>query len=186
MDHPKYIDTAALGLAALWLILSVYFISVGLGDYFQRMGSFGVALVIGYFGFVRIFSSNPAPPKYHEMLHQQRRQFVQHATHIEQSYLNTSLLAAALEQEAGKEGKQVHLAISALAKPVRENAELGKKSPKLSGFEKESEQIAKEGAIAEETIKNLANRHEALQAIVGVMATLQWGFGDLLVGGGTS
>jgi hypothetical protein len=170
--------TDVLGLAGItaWVGFSGYFAAIGDGEFFQRMGSFGVAVGIIYFALVRHGTEFPLILR--DRLKSLRRTQHLHTQHIEGAYRNAGLVAHELANLRSELKLPKSDAASGLSAALVE----GLKKEPLKAIELDSR--FEKVDLAEEDAANLVALQKRFSQMfevwVVVIATLQWGFGDLL------
>ena len=178
MGRTYAIDMFGNALVLLWLGFSTYFAWAANGEYFQRMGAFGVASGVLYFAFVS------HAPEFSSIIRSRfagfRKMQNLHTQHIEGNYRNSGIIAyevKKLRKELNLPGSSGVDAISAtfvetLAKEPIEAAKLDAQFEEIElNEERAAEQVERQ--------RFFSNNYEVL---IVVIATLQWGFGDLLFG----
>jgi len=166
MTRSDVVDWVGTALLLVWVLASVVFAVQGAPSAFQRMGAFGVAVAVGVFALVG--HGYYFPKSIRERLHEHRRTTEIHARHIHGSHQKTASVAAELQRTRAELGLPLSQSANALSESaLDQNFELG------DHLRTQSDDLR-----APDRDKTLAERREAW---VVVVATLQWGFGDLFV-----
>ncbi len=166
-----------VGIAA-WLGFSGFFAVTGNGDFFQRMGAFGVAVAILYFAFVR--HASPTPVQLIRDQQWNRKMFNLHRRDIHLSLQNTSVLAASIENKWKNEGKEIPQAIASLAVPILDGDVPKNHEIDWVSTETKSREVAEQMTSASNQVEKQKRFSQMFEIWVVVFATIQWGFGDLL------
>ncbi len=172
-------DAFGIALLASWGWLSIDCLGECQPAFFQRLGSYGVAVGIIYFAIVFLFGSFPSPPGYAKAQHLTRLHLVELSQGVSTALRNTSLLAAALNAECKRKGEQAPKTVEALAKPLEDGHEFSAQTDKWVKFKDSSKDLFEISEDADHNVRTSRSRTEIVQAAVLVTATLQWGFGDL-------
>ena len=115
------------------------------------------------------------------MLHAQRKHFMMLGQNVAYALQNTALLAAAVKQDSEKRGEPINKVAVALASSVEEVPEVPASSLYTDDMISISNELIDQAAEADQLVKRVNSNNELVQALVGVVSTLQWGFGDLFV-----
>jgi len=178
MKSTTVIDSLGWAGIAAWVGVSGYCAVTGNGDFFQRMGAFGVAAAVLYFAFVR--HGFPQPFQGIRDQHWNRKMFNLHSQHIQLSLQNTSVLAASIKIKLKNEGKETPSAISALAAPVLDGSVSYNHEIDWANTVVKSEEVAEKMTSARNQAAKQKRYWQMFEIWVVVFATIQWGFGDLL------
>lgn len=179
MERDKIVDALGLGACALWLGLSAAAIWHGDAQMFARLGALGTAAAVGYFAMIK--HSLPYPVGLHDKLHIVNARLNDEAEAVRVSLQNTTLLALGLRDLHEKTKNPVPGYVSELAdERLIEHAKKCGPFP-VEQWETKGAQLVEASKAADELVTHVAFRAGKLQALVVVVATLQWGFGDCAV-----
>ncbi|TCM83408.1 hypothetical protein EV216_11464 [Rhodovulum steppense] len=174
-----------MGVAGLsvWLILSGFAANAGDGALFRRWGALGVAVVVAYFAAARLFQSQPAPPGYHESSEINTRNFILTGRLAHMALWQCSLIAACIKIDNDRQGVPTPTPIEALARPLLSGAPSPEQFSADTDLENRLAANLADKLAADAVVARVDCRIEITQAVAIVVATLQWGFGDLLFAG---
>lgn len=177
MSHEAIIG--ALGFIAflLWFGLSAAFAWHANGDFFSRIGAAGAAYAVAYFALIR--HGEIVPNLLLGQMREMRRAQHLHAENIHESYRNSAFVAVDL----GKTRKELGLASTEFCESMKQvlMADAQKVPLDASALDEFFVEPYVVSDAANARVTQTRRRSDATQAVVLVLSTLQWGFGDLLV-----
>lgn len=167
----------AIGLVA-WFCVSIYCLVSGNSDLFPRMGAVLVAIAVGYFALMPAL--DPQPYGLPELTHIITKRINLNEAAAYTALDDVSILAASTKKalddvNISYPNRIVELADLVNKKPAEQNhlARLEENTQKSHAVSLASETAGK--AVARQR-----EQSQRVQAIMVVIGTLQWGFGDLL------
>lgn len=177
MNRGGIIDFVGFVVLLVWVGLSAFFAWSSNGDFFSRMGAAGAAYAVAYFALLR--HGEIVPNTLVAQLREMRRMQNFHSENIHKSYRNSALVAVDLD----KTRKEIGLEPTLFGQSMKQAFALSSKNEDSSAASLDSKFLELDSATdtANARVKSVRQRSETLQAIVLVLSTLQWGFGDLLV-----
>jgi hypothetical protein len=183
MSRDAVIDAIGLAAIALWLGLSAWYCLAGNGPMFARLGALGTASAVGYFAAIK--HSTTYPFGLRERLHLLNSRLNLQYQGTNQALVNTTLLASSIAFSMREEGKNVPAPIAMLGSNELIAHAAAYASPPIEQWDANNWELEKEGMEADTLVSQVHFRSGLFQAVVVVIATLQWGFGDLLFGSST-
>ncbi len=180
MRRAGLIDVTGRAAILGWLAFSIAFAMKLDGDMFQRMGAAGVAIAVAYFAFVR--HAQPYPFGLHERLYWLTRTLDLHRRGLNTALSNSTVIAAVWKRQCEERGEEVPQPISELAAVLEHAVDVSEqeKAFSVSDAEKSFRETVNNSNSADELVSSVKFRSDTVQMVVVVVATLQWGFGDLL------
>jgi hypothetical protein len=186
MGKAVFIDVCGLGAILLWICISILQAYWGNGPMFERLGAFGTATAVGYFALIR--HSLPYPVGLHERLFWLQKTTNLQADSILIALNNGTRLAAILKSHIEQTGGIPDQVISNLAAIGQVKHELVKSMERadasgasmIETWDAKASWLMSQSLLADKVVSEVATRSGNLQAIVLVVATIQWGFGSLL------
>lgn len=176
-----WVDAIWVLSLSVWVSFSAWAIFSGDSETFQRFGSFGVACVVAYFAYVRVVQGAKAPENYHEMNNLTSKRISLNTQAVQSALSNTTAIAKVIKDEAAEAQRPINPAISILAGALPHAGKLRHESIKFNEQNAREEEILVQSVGAEKAAHQASTSAEVVQAVVAVVATLLWGFGDLLV-----
>ncbi len=147
---------------------------------FARLGAMGTAVAVDY--FASISHALPYPVGLHEKLQRTSDQVNYQAEAVRVALDNNTLLTFAVKELFEQLSLNLPNAVSGLAdeKMLRHSAATGQFP--LGEWEAANALNVQRGLAADALVTKVAFRAGRLQALIVVIATMQWGFGDLFFG----
>ena len=181
-----------IALETLWFVASLWFFFTQNADFFKRMGALGVAVFVVTYGFA-LYNVTSLNRKIAEATQRQNLGVIQslnHRTHIALKLFQMEMKY--FKEREFQEGPNWQAQLSAEDKHELREEYTTLKELLDTFFDKSSGlDIASEWKRLEEAVDEVKRIHERTTSISGVLtvqqivflvvATLQWGFGDLLV-----
>lgn len=175
-----------------WVVGSIYFAWTNNSDFFQRMGSWGVAVFVLYFAIVRrSFDFEIAEPIAQHDIEQDRlnaEQFNKFGQWMHLLFERISFLATVLKQDLENGRKDVPQKVTEIALLYKDEKIVRNDAIDWTSADMKQRGIATDRISASEVLENLKGdekNRDRVQNILEVSAlflsTLQWGFGDLWV-----
>ncbi len=149
---------------------------------FQRLGAFGVAVAVAYYAAVRLTFGALVGSGLRESLAQQQKTNCLHADQIFQNAQGIVAIGAALALEQKRAGIQVNAVYESYAAIADELGASSVEPSLLAKHEKRIEKVKQEQLSADRMVAKAIRSTEIIQLFVLVLATLQWGFGDMMSG----
>lgn len=170
------VDIFCWALILTWLVGSIYCGVIGETDLFQRLGSLGVAVAVLYFALQK--HGVRVPPGFREANELTQKQIEFSNRVADATIAKTTLLAKALVHQAEQTGTVAYPKVIPLSRVAFDEALL--RAP-FEDFETKRNDVTKAQIDADKLVARNLRTSEMFQAIVVILGTIQWGFGDLLV-----
>jgi hypothetical protein len=173
-----------LGLVGLasWIALSLVTAFQINPDAFQRLGSFGVAVGVAYYGLSSLYHSRPAPTGFHQWRTYNTLTMNEISRSVFTALSNTSILAHHAEVRDQELGRSTPEHIKLISSTLQHSINL---APKLeqesSDLPTRLRKLEEDATAADNNVVVQAQRSHVIELVVVVLATLQWGYGDLVV-----
>ncbi len=166
----------------IWLALTITAAGGGDGDMFQRLGALLVAIVGAYYLMVPHVQQLPIGQIESDALASKQTKLTSDMVAL--AHERIALIASELKADIVARGQAVPIHISKIASIVEMESF---KEIDLNGLEKVAETadaVAIQRFDAETQITKVNLTRSRTQAVMLSVGTIQWGFGDLLFGGG--
>jgi hypothetical protein len=178
MEREKKVDLfGGIGLA-IWVALSLIAAWHLNGPWFARFGALGTAVAALYFSLIR--HAVPYPVGLHEKLNLVNSNLNFQAEMIRTSLRNGTELAVGISSLFDKTGNPIPASIENLTtQNCIQHSQQSVPFP-LAEWEGKNAQLVEQSQAADHQVSEVAFKAGRLQALVIAIASIQWGFGDLL------
>lgn len=177
MGKAVFKDIFLNALALSWIVASFWAFFGDDPDLFQRLGSWGVVVSVFYYLVIRPFA--PVPDEIVKRFSSVNKHQNLNSQHIEGAYRNAALAAYELHKtrlELGLEPLPFGDAMKDVLKERLDNEPID-----YEGFNKKMDTLDERELAANATSRGLSYTREVFQQAMAIVATIQWGFGDLFV-----
>jgi hypothetical protein len=176
------VDVFGLGAILVWFLLSAHFVYLLNEDLFQRMGAFGVAAAISYYGFVELYRLPPVPYGLNERLIWISKTLDVISKSVSTALSNNTVIAVCMKNRSENRGERTEEPIRVLANQIEHAITVGERlAAEGDHVPQELEANLKMLEDANDIAKRERQSAHSRELFLGAIATLQWGFGDLLV-----